>query len=48
MRGAGVDDERGVVAEDHADVLVVERVAAHEDPFCQLDPAFGDAHGPAW
>ena len=32
------------VAEDHPDVLVVERVAADEDPIADLDPAVADTH----
>ena len=42
--GAGVDDERLAVAEDHPDVLVVERIAADEDPIADLDPAVVDTH----
>ena len=41
---AGVDDEGLAVAEDHPDVLVVERVAADEDPIADLDPAVADTH----
>ena len=40
----GVDDERLAVAQDQPDVLVVERVSAHEEPVADLDPAVLDTH----
>ena len=43
--GAGVDDQGGVAAEDHADVLVVERIAPDEDPIADLRPARRCSHG---
>ncbi len=43
---ARVDDQRLASTQDHADVLVVELVAAHEDAVRDLDPAIGDAHRP--
>ena len=46
VRGAGVDHEGLTVAQDHADVLVVELVAAHEHAIPDLDPAISDAHAP--
>ena len=46
VRGARVDDQGLAVAQDHADVLVVELVAAHEHAIPDLDPAIGDAHVP--
>ena len=44
VRRARVDDERLAVAQDHPDVLVEERVAPHEDPVADLDPAVSDTH----
>ncbi len=39
MRGAGIDDE-GLSATQHdPDVLVVERVPAHEESIAEFDPA---------
>ena len=43
VRDPGVDEEHALVAEDDADVLVVERVAPDEDPIADLRPA---RHGP--
>ena len=44
VRGPRVDDEGLAVAEDQPDVLVVEGVAAHEEPIADLDPAVFDTH----
>ena len=44
VRRARVDDERLATAYHDADVLVVERIAAHEDTVADLDPAILDAH----
>src|SRR5829696_2132913 len=38
MRDPGVDNEDAVLAEDHADVLVVEGVPSNEDPIADLGP----------
>ena len=45
VRGAGVDDEGRIAAEDDADVLVVERIAPDEDPIADLRPARRCSHG---
>ena len=44
VRRARIDDQGLTAAQDHADVLVVELVAAHEHAVRDLDPAIGDAH----
>ncbi len=41
---ARIDDERLVAAQHDPDVLVVERIATHEDAVADLDPAVLDAH----
>ena len=43
--GSGVDDQCGVPAKDHANVLVVERIAPDEDPISDLRPARRCNHG---
>jgi len=40
----GVDDQRLGTAEDQADVLVEERVAAYEDLVADLDPSVCNSH----
>ena len=42
---ASIDHERGIVAEDDADVLVEEHVATHEDAIAELDPVVHPRNG---
>jgi acylglycerol lipase len=44
MRRSRVDDERLAAPQDDPDVLVVERIAAHEESIVELDPAVSDTH----
>ena len=41
-----IDDQRLAAAQDDPDVLVVERVAAHEDAIAEFDPSVRHAHRP--